>query len=184
MKSKVVKERKCKECGKPFKPTFSTLQRVCGFQCSLNASRKYSIKQKEKESKKEIAKMKDGILTHKDYIQLLQKVFNSYIRKRDEDLPCISCGTTNKNVQYAAGHFYPTTYQALRFNEDNVHKQCNKHCNMMLRGNLQEYLPNLENKIGIDRLQWLHAHRHDRLEISIPEIKEKIKYYKLKIKTL
>jgi hypothetical protein len=33
-------------------------------------------------------------------------------------------------------------------------------------------------------MQWLHAHRHDRLEISIPEIKEKIKEYKNKIADL
>ena len=29
-----------------------------------------------------------------------------------------------------AGHYWATTYSYLRFNEDNVHKQCSKNCNM------------------------------------------------------
>lgn len=135
----------------------------------------------EKKWKAEKKVLKEKGLTHSDHIQLLQKVFNTFIRFRDKNEPCISCGTT-KGVEYAAGHFYPTTYQYLRFNEDNVHKQCNKHCNMMKRGNLQEYRINLEAKIGFDRLQKLHNERHLKLELSIPEIKELIVLYKNKIK--
>jgi hypothetical protein len=141
------------------------------------------VKKDARDWTKQKRELKDKLLTHKDYLQLLQKVFNQYIRLRDKDLGCISCGT-RKDVEYAAGHFYPTTYQFLRFNEDNVHKQCNKHCNMMLRGNLNEYRPALELKIGVERLQWLHAHRHDKLDLSIPEIKDLIKFYKLKTKSL
>jgi hypothetical protein len=33
-------------------------------------------------------------------------------------------------------------------------------------------------------MQWLHAHRHDRLELNIPELKEKIIFYKKKIAEL
>lgn len=163
------KPKKCKSCGGTYTPR-SSFQKVCSYKCAI-----VLINELRWKGEKKI--LKEKLKTHKDWIQQLQKVFNAYIRFRDKDLPCISCGT-NQNVEYAAGHFYPTTYQFLRFNEDNVHKQCNKHCNMMLRGNLNEYRPHLEKKIGKDKLDWLYDHRHDRLDLSIPEIKKLINHYK------
>lgn len=177
MKSKAPKEKVCKSCGKIFIPTYSTLQRVCSTTCSLNATRKHALKQREKESKKDVAKMKEGLLTHKDYIQILQKVFNTFIRMRDKNNLCISCDTPMMNRKGDCSHFYPTTYQYLRFNEDNCHLACVP-CNQFKSGNLHEYTPRLEKKIGFIRLQQLHLDRHKRLELSIPELKEKIKYYK------
>ena len=141
---------------------------------------KYTHKQNVKRANKEHKEAKKGLLTHKDYIQLLQKVVNTFVRMRDKDCNCISCDRP-LNTKFDAGHFYPTTYQFLRFHEDNINGQCVR-CNRDLHGNQIEYMPRLEKKIGVDRMQWLHAHRHDRLEISIPEIKEKIKEYKKKIK--
>jgi hypothetical protein len=179
MKKVVLKERKCKNCGLKFTQV-RPLQYICGGDCGWQ----YADKKAKLKDKKIVSEMKKSLLTHKDYIQLLQKIFNTYIRKRDEGQPCISCGTTNKTIRYDAGHYYPTTYQFLRFNEDNVHRQCSFNCNHKLSGNQMEYTPRLEKKIGFDRMQWLHAHRHDRLEISIPELKEKIKEYKKKIASL
>ena len=148
--------------------------------CSALCGYLYS---KRKEAKKEHKIAKESLLTHKDYIQLLQKVVNTFIRLRDKDQNCISCDITLQGKKYDAGHFYPTTYQVLRFHEDNIHAQCVR-CNRDLHGNQVEYMPRLEKKIGVDRLQWLHAHRHDRLDMSIPEIQEKIKEYKKKIAEL
>ena len=172
-----MKLRRCKNCKERFEP-LQPLQYVCGYKCANEYQKLLKTNKEAKEWRVKKAQMKSDLLTHKDYIKMLQVVFNAFIRERDKSLSCISCGTT-KNVEYAAGHFYPTTYQFLRFNEDNVHKQCNKHCNMMLRGNINEYRPNLEKKIGFERLQWLHHNRHNRLELSIPELKELIKEYKL-----
>ena len=42
-----------------------------------------------------------------------QVVFNAFIRERDKDLPCISCG---RKLGLQAGHYYPTQgYDGLRF---------------------------------------------------------------------
>ena len=47
-----------------------------------------------------------------------QKVFNAYIRKRDEGLPCISCGTGQPQH---AGHYFSAGHNSkLRFEERNV----------------------------------------------------------------
>lgn len=170
-----LNKRKCKNCKEVFQKK-QPLQFVCSPKCGIEYNRK-------DKDKKMIKQMKENLLTHKDYIKMFQVVFNAYIRKRDADKPCISCGTT-ANVKYDAGHFYPTTYQYLRFNEDNVHKQCSNNCNLHKHGNFQEYAPRLEERIGFERVQKLHNDRHKRLELSIPELKELIKEYKLKTKQL
>ena len=59
----------------------------------------------------------------------LVKLFHKFIRERDKDKPCISCG---QYTTLQAGHFYSGGhYSALRFDEDNVHGQCLR-CNTLL----------------------------------------------------
>ncbi len=186
IKSKLTK-RKCKYCDEKFQQ-IQPLQYLClppkdcswKYQERLRANK---LKKENKEERAELKVLKEGLLTHKDYIKMFQVVFNTFIRVQDKDLPCISCGTT-KNVEYAAGHYIPTTYQYLRFNEFNVNKQCNKHCNMMLRGNITEYRINLIKKIGVEEVEHLENSRHMMLEITIPELKNLIIEYKNKIKEL
>lgn len=174
-----MKKRTCKICKVKYIPEHQTIMALCSAKCIV----KYHDNLKVKKANKEYKEAKEGLLTHKDYIQLLQKVFNTFIRLRDKECNCISCDTPMKNRKGDASHFYPTTYQFLRFHEDNVHLACVT-CNQFKSGNLHEYAPRLEKKIGVDRMQWLHAHRHDRLEMSIPDLKEKIKEYKKNIAEL
>jgi len=74
--------------------------------------------------------------------------FHKFIRNRDQQQPCISCG---KFTTLQAGHFYSAGHHpSVRFNEDNVHGQC-KRCNYFLSGNLTPYRENLIKKIGQER---------------------------------
>jgi len=85
-------------------------------------------------------------------IKIATKHFNKFIRDRDSDKPCISCGGRPEE----AGHFYSGGhYSALRFLENNVHGQC-KRCNRHLHGNLIEYEKRLKVRIGEDEVQKLH----------------------------
>jgi len=110
------------------------------------------------------------------------KVFNKYIRERDKDKPCISCG---KYTTLQAGHFYSAGHHsALRFEEDNVHGQCVR-CNMYLSGNLNQYRINLEKRIGKERLHELDMKaqiykRNRAFKWDKFSLEEKIKYYKNK----
>lgn len=80
------------------------------------------------------------------------KLFNEFIRKRDSEQPCISCG---KYHTLQAGHYYSAgKYPELRFNEHNVNGQC-KSCNYFKSGNLLEYRKNLISKIGIEAVEKL-----------------------------
>ena len=106
----------------------------------------------------------------------VQSKFNAWIRERDKDLPCISCGQHKDN--YHAGHFIAQGFSGfLKYNEDNCHKQC-VGCNVFKRGNLLEYRDNLIKKIGQEKVDWLWNHRHDSHKYTREELSELIDRYK------
>jgi len=141
---------------------------------------KKEVKRKEKNVIKE---MKLSLKTHKDYLSDLQKVFNKYIRLRDQNKPCISCGKPLTG-KFDAGHLFSVgAYPNIRFNEDNVNGQCVA-CNQHRHGNVNEYMVNLPKRIGQERFNKLLQDRNTNLKISIPEIKEMMIYYKQKIVSL
>lgn len=176
-----LNKRKCKECQKVFQKEYS-LQFVCSPSCAISLSRKQSKAKQEKLICQKVKEMKKGLEKKSDFVKILQAVFNTYIRIRDKDLPCISCG---KSVveEFHAGHFIPTTYQYHRFNEDNVNKQCSR-CNTHLNGNLIEYRKGLAKKIGLDRVEYLENTKHMMFNLTIEDLKELIKTYRNKIKGL
>ena len=108
-----------------------------------------------------------------------QTIFNKWIRNRDADKPCVSCG---KYQIECASHFYSAGhYSHLRFDEDNVWGSCVK-CNYYLSGNLIPYRIELEKRIGKERLQLLDAkanhkgyNKNDRFKYELI-----ISQYKLK----
>lgn len=173
-----IRVKKCKGCGENFTPS-RPLQTACSMPCSLVVGRKNAAKKHTKELKDGRIKLKS--LT--DWKNDAQVVFNRFIRLRDGKL-CISCQTTNQNIQYAAGH-YRTTKAAsqLRYNEDNVHAQCNNQCNSQLSGNILEYRINLIKKIGIERVEALENDNSEH-RYTIEECKQIISTYKEKNKQI
>lgn len=78
----------------------------------------------------------------------LQEVFNAYVRRRDAELPCISCWQY-KPLQ--AGHYFAVKgYDGLRYDEDNVHGEC-AGCNCFDESHLIGYGRNLVKRIGQER---------------------------------
>lgn len=124
-----------------------------------------------------ISKRKE--LSPKKLLAKAQKVFNAYIRERDKDLPCITCG--KYQIEHAC-HFYSAGhYSALRFTEDNVHGGCLQ-CNYFKHGAGNEYRRNLEIRIGRQRLLLLDATatRHRVKKWSRTELEIIIDTYKIK----
>lgn len=72
-----------------------------------------------------------------------EKIFNAYIRRRDEGLKCISC----ENPGNQAGHYFPVRYSGVRFNEFNVNLQ-DPYCNCYAYGNQAMYRIGLVKKYG------------------------------------
>lgn len=162
------KAKLCKVCGKEFLP-YTTTQPVCQISCLMEYN-------SEKEVKKRVKQMKKDLLTHKDYLNILQVVFNKYIRIRDAGKPCISCGC--KVTEGHASHLFSVgAYPNLRFNEFNVNLSCIE-CNLHKHGNIAEYTLRLPERIGQDNFNKLLEQRNEKLKLTIPEIKILIEKYK------
>jgi len=173
---------RCKRCKKKFEPK-KFLQKYCMEDLDCIKAYLESIKKEnEKKWRKEKKQKLNDLKTNSDWLNELQTIFNKYIRLRDNDLPCISCGTTKKK-QYHAGHYRTRGHcPELIFHELNVHKQCST-CNNFKSGNIVEYRLNLIKRIGEENVDWLEGN-HNPLKLTLNEIKEKISYYKTKIKEL
>lgn len=86
--------------------------------------------------------------------QLLKKakeVFNAWIRERDQDKGCVSCGG---EVHHAGHYFSQGHHSALRFNEMNTQGQCLR-CNNFLHGNLINYRSGLIKRYGEQKVMLL-----------------------------
>lgn len=146
-----IKTKKCKICKEPF-PLFKSTQQACSISCA----QKLVQLAKDKKHRKELREGRERLKTKSDLLKEAQRAFNKYIRIRDKDKPCISCGRFHDG-QYHAGHLYSVgAHPEKRFNEDNVAKQC-RPCNEFLSGNALEYRKNLIERIGVDRVEALEA---------------------------
>lgn len=177
---KPIKQKKCKCCGILFTP-YKTTQKVCSTKCAIdyaNTQMKIQAKKIARAEKKEWNKKN---MTLSDWKKKVQTVFNKYIRLRDIEKGCISCGTPLQNRKFDAGHFYPSTYEGIRFNENNVHGQCVP-CNRNKHGNLHEYRKNITNRINQNELKWLDENRYIKLKLSKTELEELYNKYKQKVK--
>ena len=119
--------------------------------------------------------------------QDLQKIFNKYIRLRDQDKPCVSCG---KYKKLQAGHYYAVkNYDAFRFDERNVHGEC-AGCNCFDESHLIGYTNNINKRLSEEELNDLHKevalYKQNRLAYKWdrPTILELIEFYKQKVSEL
>lgn len=162
-----LRRRKCKICNEWFVPE-KDFEKWCSQEHKeelairiYRTDRKKKQKAFEKQQREKEVKARDKLKVRKlavkplkYFTQQAQNTFNAYIRYRDRNDPCISCGRFHEG-QYHAGHYRTTgANPELRFDEDNTHKQCSV-CNNHLSGNIEKYTPNLIAKIGQERFDIL-----------------------------
>jgi hypothetical protein len=178
-KPKHIKPKKCKKCGEIFVPD-RPFQKACKYQCAIELAQAKAEQEKSKEHR--TAKKEFQQSDRKFLLELAQKTCNTYIRMRDGK-HCISCGKTDPNKVYHAGHFKSQGgNSALRFDELNIHVQCYR-CNVELSSNQSAYREALIKKIGIDEVERLETTKNTKLW-TVEELQEIIKTYKQKIKGL
>jgi hypothetical protein len=166
-----LKPKRCKICKTLYTPN-KPLQQACGIECAIQLAergkRQDEAKNRLAERKKD-SETRQRLKSKAKLAQEAQTAFNAWIRARDAQEPCISCGSTTA-PSYHAGHYLSTGARPhLRYEPDNVHKQCNK-CNVFLHGNLINYRINLIKKIGLERVEELEndsAPRHYTREALI-----------------
>lgn len=177
---KIIKQKKCRKCKNLFTPKTS-LQIVCGIVCAIARSNELTITKKTKDWNKEKRAIREQLKTISDYEKEARKYFQMWIRKRDENLPCISCPAT-ESIQWDAGHFYKAEiFSGLIFDEKNVHKQCVR-CNRYLHGNDLEYREGIIKRYGDEYFKSLESTKDSKRnhKYTILELKQiKKKYYDL-----
>ena len=161
-----MKRRRCKQCGELFHKQ-QPMQFVCSPVCAYKYAKTKEGKKTGEKAKRAIRKAeKEKIKTKSQWAKEAQAAFNRYIRERDKDEPCISCGRHHQG-QYHAGHYRSVgAHPELRFDDDNCHKQCAP-CNNHLSGNIADYRIGLIEKIGIeavDRLEGQHSPKRYTIE--------------------
>lgn len=188
---KEVKQKTCKACGGKFRPSLS-MQKACSVKCALDlapANHDKARKAIDQRERREIKVRKEKLKSRGDYMREAQAEFNTYIRLRDQHLPCISCDSLPSDhdlitgSRWDAGHYRSVgACPELRFEPLNVHRQCVK-CNRNLSGNAVEYRIRLVQRIGADRVAWLEG-PHQASKHTIDDLKAIKAEYRAKIKQL
>ena len=139
----------------------------------------YSAQESKKIYNKEKKERKWELMSTVQRINKAKQVFQKWIRKRDKEEPCISCGTVSSDL-WDGGHYLKAEiYTGAIFNEMNVHKQCRK-CNRFLGGNEAQYRIALCLKYGESKVVELEslANQTRQYRWSSEELKKIIDIYK------
>lgn len=154
---KRVKPKKCKSCRQEFIPARMG-QKACSPTCAQRIAELHRAKVTRKDTKAKL----DAIKTLPQLKKETQIAFNSYIRARDRDRPCICCGLPLRNASsdgvgggFDGGHYRSVgSAPHLRFNEDNAHGQ-RKQCNRYGAGRAVDYRLGLIARIGLEAVEAL-----------------------------
>lgn len=176
--------RRCKVCGERYEPT-RQMQVTCGIECALIHGRRNQYKTREKQAKadrKETRERKERIKTRADWMREAQAAVNAYVRERDKDRPCISCGRYHQG-QYHAGHYLSRgSHPELALCPDNIHKQCQP-CNTHLSGNQINYRKGLIQRCGIELVEWLEG-PHEPAKYTIDDLRALRDGYREKLRQI
>lgn len=136
----------------------------------------------KKAERKDYRERKEALKSRRDWLNEAQVAFNAFIRERDRFQPCISCGNAHAS-SWDAGHYRSVgAAPGLRFNEDNVHKQCVP-CNQHKSGNAIEYRIGLKRRIGEAKVDSLECF-NEVVKWTIEDAKRIKADYKAKLKQL
>lgn len=183
--TKKPKQRKCRcGCGTSFTPR-SSLHVAYSMTCAL----KLAEKQREKKAqqvarlqRKATREAKEKLKTRSDWMREAQTAVNAFVRERDKDLPCISCGRFHEG-QWHAGHYLSRgAHPELALEPRNIHRQCAP-CNTHLSGNQVKFRLGLIARHGVELVDWLEG-PHEPKRYTIDELKAIRDEYRTRLREL
>jgi len=179
IKTRERRKKPCKACQVMFTPV-RDFQAVCGaVACALAVvadNREKARKAIADLDRKELRAARARVKTKADHMREAQAAFNAWVRERDADLPCISCGRHHQG-QYHAGHYRTVgANPELRFEPLNVWKQCAP-CNNHKSGDIVNYRINLVQRIGADKVEWLEG-CHEPKRYTIEQLQDLKAHYR------
>ena len=184
--TKQPRPKKCKNpaCGISFPPQ-RLCQKVCSPKCGLavkDVNQEKARKSLAQIERREIKVRKEKLKSRADHLKDTQIAFNAWVRARDAELPCISCGRHHQG-KYDAGHYRTVgSNPALRFEPLNCHRQCSP-CNTQLSGNIVNYRIELVKRIGAEAVEWLEG-PHEAKKYTVDELKAMTDEYRAKTREL
>ena len=186
MIAKQPRPKKCRiaECGASFVPA-RLGQAVCSPACAIldaPKNREKARKSLAQIERREIKVRKEKLKSRAEHLKDTQTAFNAWVRERDAELPCISCGRHHQG-KYDAGHYRTVgSNPALRFEPLNCHRQCSP-CNTQLSGNIVNYRIALVKRIGAEAVEWLEG-PHEPKKYTVEELKAMTADYRAKTREL
>ena len=183
---KQPKPKKCRvaTCRASFVPSRMG-QAVCSPACAMVDAPRHEPKARKALAdieRKDIKVRKEKLKTRADHLKDTQQAFNAWVRARDAELPCVSCGRHHQG-KYDAGHYRTVGGNpALRFEPMNCHRQCSP-CNTRLSGNIANYRIELVKRIGAEAVEWLEG-PHEAKKYTVDELKAMTADYRAKTKEL
>ncbi|WKZ94086.1 recombination protein NinG [Chimaeribacter arupi] len=182
--TKPPKARTCPICSTEYTPR-STTQKVChSYKCAIEFTRLKGEEKAAREKRKQERLQRDDLKRRRESLKGLsewnreaQAAFNRYIRMRDLNKECVSCGShLISNSNYLTGSAVDASHYRsrgaashLKFNVFNVHSACTR-CNRQLSGNAVEYRIRLIERIGLERVERLEQDNEAR-KFDIPYLK-------------
>ena len=184
--SKQPRPKTCinEECRASFVPQ-RLGQKVCSPACGL-ATKDVNADKARKAladvGRKELRAAKERVKPKGQYMREAQTAFNAWVRERDAELPCISCGRHHQG-KYDAGHYRTVgSNPALRFEPLNCHRQCSP-CNTHKSGDIVNYRIELVKRIGAELVEWLEG-PHEPKRYTIEDLKAITAEYRAKTREL
>lgn len=148
-----IRSKVCRQCKARFTPD-RPLQVVCGPACAMGkvkADRAKAQAARDRQFAAETRRLRESIKTPSQHRRDAQSAFNRYIRARDIDRGCVSCGI--RTGQAHAGHYRTrAAAPALSFHCLNVVRQCAQ-CNNSKSGNVLAFRLGLIARFGIDTVE-------------------------------
>lgn len=184
--TKKPKSKTCKNpaCRASFVPQ-RLGQSVCNYTCGLaikDVNQDKARKSLAQVERREIKVRKEKLKSRADHLKDTQQAFNAWVRERDAELPCVSCGRHHQG-KYDAGHYRTVgSNPALRFEPLNCHRQCSP-CNTQLSGNIVNYRIALVTRIGAEAVDWLEG-PHEAKKYTVEELKAMTADYRAKTREL
>jgi hypothetical protein len=159
--NKSPKPRRCKVCETVFIPK-QFLQATCDYKCAITYSKTLKENKIKAEWKIEKKALTEKLKTLSQYEADAKKSFQKWIRLRDKDQPCISCGNP-KPADWCGSHYFAAgTYSGLMFDPRNCNGACNTYCNKFLSGNLIEYRKGLVKRYGLEFVEKLESEADEK----------------------
>jgi hypothetical protein len=175
-----MKLKKCKVCKESFEPR-QFAQICCGYKCAIIHAKELKRLKDTREWNAEKKVLKEKLKTLGQYEAEAKKSFQKWIRLRDKDKPCISCGKLTDEMD--GGHFKKAEiYSGVIFNEMNCHSQCRK-CNRFQNGNELNYRLGLINRYSLsyaDKIEQLanetRQHKYTKADLIAKKIQYDLRY--------